>query len=111
MGFARPRDPEVEIPIGRAKRVVDARLKPGDLRPMAADALAERLDVFRTHVPRGFAGGKALKDLAHAVDRLQHLRRRLDDAGSLVRDPRDQVPLLEPVQGFAQGTAANTIMR
>ena len=61
---ARPRNPEVEIPIGGAQCVVNARLKSGDLRLMAANALGERRDILRTHVPRGLPGGKALKDLA-----------------------------------------------
>ena len=106
---ARPRDPEVEVPIGGAQRVVNARLKPGDLRLVAAHALGERLDILGTHVPRRLPGGKALKNLAHAIDRLQHLARRLDDPGPLVRDAGDQVTLLQAVQGLAQGAAADTV--
>ena len=106
---ARPRNPEVEIPIGGAQRVVNARLKPGDLRLVAADALGERLDILGTHVPRRLPGGKALKDLAHAIDRLQHLARRLDDPRALVRDAGNQMALLQAVQGLAQGAAADTV--
>ena len=39
---ACPRNPEMEIPVGGAECVVNARLKSGDFRLMAADTFGER---------------------------------------------------------------------
>jgi hypothetical protein len=39
----RPGDPEVEIPVGGAQRVVNARLKAGDLRLMTTGGCASAL--------------------------------------------------------------------
>ena len=106
---ARPRDPEMEIPVGGTERIVNARLKPGDFRLMAADALGERLRCPRRSCsaqPRGRQGPQGPPAPHRSIAASRASPRRHAGPGS---GRGYQMALLQPVQGLAQGSAADTV--